>query len=143
MCDYIGVDEPPTVLTFAIRNNNVNINLISSMIDKSYGYTPLHIACQNGDTNEVEKLLKDGANVNETNVHGETPLHIACGCDGRETINMEIIKLLIYHNADHTIKDFNRDLSTPLDYLNEEHTLIVDNFIEGRKLMDMLKCPDE
>jgi ankyrin repeat protein len=39
--------------------------------------SPLHKAVMSKDLREVEKCLKDGANVNEVDEMGDTPLHIA------------------------------------------------------------------
>ena len=36
------------------------------------GATPLHIACQEGHTEIVTKLLAANANVNQANNHGDT-----------------------------------------------------------------------
>ena len=49
-------------------------------------------ACENSSPEQVENLLKDGADVNARNDNGNTPLHIAC-----EFIepNMDIINLLL------------------------------------------------
>ena len=41
------------------------------------GYTPLHMACLNEETNTVALLLKWGASVNATNAQGRTPMDVA------------------------------------------------------------------
>lgn len=64
------------------------------------GDTPLHIACQSGNIEFAEKLLRYNANPNIQNLSGHTPLHIASMCfDG------EMVKLLTANGADVNISD--------------------------------------
>jgi len=43
--------------------------------------TPLHIAAKEGNSENVKRLVKHGANVNATDEHGFTPLHHAVNSD--------------------------------------------------------------
>ena len=46
----------------------------------------LLIAAENGNTKQVEALIKRGANVNVRNSRNETPLHLACAGEHKETV---------------------------------------------------------
>ncbi|XP_050361088.1 protein phosphatase 1 regulatory subunit 12A isoform X2 [Nymphalis io] len=52
-------------------------------------------ACTAGDKDEVQKLLKIGADINTANVDGLTALHQACIDD-----NLEMVEFLVEHGAD-------------------------------------------
>lgn len=41
----------------------------------SYGWTPLHTACNSGSMQVIETLISYGALVNCSNFKGDTPLH--------------------------------------------------------------------
>ena len=41
--------------------------------------TDLHIAAGDDDLDEVKRLIKEGADVNQASVAGITPLHVAAG----------------------------------------------------------------
>ena len=53
---------------------------------RSDGFSPLHVACDNGNIDTVQALLKSHADVNVTNKDGETPLHLACHKDRTDII---------------------------------------------------------
>ncbi|RIK61584.1 hypothetical protein DCC62_27540 [candidate division KSB1 bacterium] len=57
--------------------------------------TPLMSAAYNGDIAEVRKLIKEGADVNETNVEGQTALMSAT----RQN-QVEVVKVLVENGAD-------------------------------------------
>ena len=59
------------------------------------GWSSLHFAAAKGDAKEVEKLLSQGADIEEKNEHGRTPLYVAAK-RGR----LEVIKLLLKKGAD-------------------------------------------
>jgi ankyrin repeat protein len=50
----------------------------SKMLAISIGYTPLHLACYNGNIDIVNILLKCNSSVNLCDTNGSTPLHLAC-----------------------------------------------------------------
>ncbi|XP_061382484.1 protein phosphatase 1 regulatory subunit 12C isoform X4 [Danaus plexippus] len=52
-------------------------------------------ACTSGDKEEVQRLLKMGADINTANVDGLTALHQACIDD-----NLEMVEFLVEHGAD-------------------------------------------
>ena len=73
----------------------------------------LLIAAQNGDTEVVEEMLKNKANINMVDSSGNTPLHLAAG-NGREGV----VDLLLKHKAN--IKAGNNFEETPLHYATRE-----------------------
>ncbi|OJH31056.1 MAG: ankyrin repeat domain-containing protein [Wolbachia endosymbiont of Armadillidium vulgare] len=75
---------------------------VNTTISSRYLSTPLHIAAIDGKLEIAQFLLDCGANINATNYKGFTPLHLAsfyCRPD--------IVKLLLFNNADTSIKDMN------------------------------------
>jgi ankyrin repeat protein len=70
--------------------------------------TPLHIAALRGDAEEVERLLKSGADPNVRDVFGRTPLHYASARNHKA-----VAELLLSRGADPNAKDERG--KTPLD----------------------------
>jgi L-asparaginase II len=73
------------------------------------GYTPLHLACQNGHAEVVKALLKKGADLQTKKSFGWTPLQNAC-----ENGHVEVVKALLEKGADLHAKT--NDGNTPLHY---------------------------
>jgi ankyrin repeat protein len=71
------------------------------------GFTPLHVACQNGHEEIVKILVDKVDNVNQANKNGFTPLIVACQ-DGHE----KVVKILIDKGAD--VNQANENGATPL-----------------------------
>ena len=63
---------------------------------KSYGMTPLHIACTYSREEIARYLIKNGARVNACDVSGATPLSLASLADGESA---ESIKVLLKENG--------------------------------------------
>ena len=61
-------------------------------LERNISNIPLHIAVQNGDVEEVERLLKSGANPDAQSVSGATALHNAARYG-----NKELALLLLEH----------------------------------------------
>ena len=77
-------------------------------------YRNLYIAVQEGDAEDVEKHLRLGAKVNETNVtYSWTPLHKAV-TNG----DAEVVRILLQYDADPSLKD--KYGKTPRDYAVEK-----------------------
>jgi ankyrin repeat protein len=70
--------------------------------------TPLHLAALRGNVEEVERLLKSGADPNVRDVFYRTPLHYAAARNHKA-----VAELLLKHGADLNAKD--EDSKTPLD----------------------------
>ena len=60
-----------------------------------FGRTPLWWAAKNGRLDQVDRLLKQGANPNAADVDGETPLHAAARWG-----QVEVVEALLAHGAD-------------------------------------------
>ncbi len=73
------------------------------------GWTPLHHAIHKNQIGSVRVLLELGADVNARVPHSVTPLMMAAGY-GYDPI----VRLLLEHNADPTIKDVHGE--TAIDY---------------------------
>jgi ankyrin repeat protein len=58
------------------------------------GYTPLHLACRNGNIDIVNILLKCNSSVNLCGTNGYTPLHLAC-----RNGNIDIANILLKCNS--------------------------------------------
>ncbi len=106
--------------------------------------TPLCVAVEKENSTQIELLLNAyNKNINHQNNNGDTVLHQACKCTSYSKKTCDIIKLLIIHGADTTIKNSNQ--ATPLinlfsdisrtefpitDFLLAEHPDIFEILIE-------------
>jgi len=79
-------DTLDTLLFYIIEKNIRDPELVTTIInnigtainkENSKGYTPLHMAAQNGHTQTVLALIEKGAKVSAMNYEGNTPLHMA------------------------------------------------------------------
>ncbi|XP_078614471.1 death-associated protein kinase 1-like isoform X1 [Branchiostoma floridae x Branchiostoma japonicum] len=78
-----------------------------------HGWTALHMASANGDTEMVKLLVQLGANVEAKDKNGWTALHWASRIG-----NTEVVKLLIQLGANVEAKD--KDGTKPLDYVRDQ-----------------------
>merc|ERR1711991_665610 len=65
--------ESHSVATYLIKEKNADIHAR----DK-YQYTPLHVACRNGNIEVMMALLDRGADIHARDKYQYTPLHVAC-----------------------------------------------------------------
>lgn len=82
-----------------------------------FGDYPIHISCVQGNIDELQTLLDNGADVNASGEHGYTPLHSAV-----EQGQLVVVRHLIAAGADVSIT--NNDGDTPLQLaflLSEEY----------------------
>ncbi|XXH00153.1 hypothetical protein Hte_006495 [Hypoxylon texense] len=93
-----------------------NIQHVRSLLDWDANYdeqkspigeTSLMTACRNPDTDIVEMLLRMGADMTPTNIHGLTALALACSSN-----QLENVKALVNNGATAAVRD--RDGHTPL-----------------------------
>lgn len=71
------------------------------------GNTPLHTACQNQKSNQVQFIIDNNYDNSEQNFYGDTPLHLVC-----RNGSFLCAKILMDSNSDLTAKNNNGD--TPL-----------------------------
>jgi ankyrin repeat protein len=91
------------LVEFFTTTNNRDLNVKDKL-----GFTPLHVAILNGQTEIAKLLIEEGANINVQNDHGSTLLHSAIfKCQD------EIAKLLIEKGTDINLKDVENG-ATPL-----------------------------
>lgn len=77
------------------RGADVNAVTVSGDLQ---GATPLHIACEFGQTEIASLLIEKGANINSRLHNGQPPLINAC-----KSGNAEIVQILLEHGADATL----------------------------------------
>ena len=77
------------------------------------GYTALHRAARENQTDVAERLLQAGADANKQNINGDTPMHLAALFN-----SPEVARLLANQGADYTLK--NSDNKTPLDCAHDD-----------------------
>ncbi|KAJ8562912.1 hypothetical protein K7X08_031364 [Anisodus acutangulus] len=78
------------------------------LVRSSFLDLPLHMAPANGHCGIVEYLIRNGANVNASNVEKNTPLHWAC-LNG----HIKVVKSLILAGA--SVSALNSHERTPID----------------------------
>ena len=83
------------------------------------GNTALQRAVFSENLPMAEALIALGANVDLPDQYGDTALHFACNPVLKEDLNPAMIRVLIRHGADPTIK--NHDSRTAVDYMKENH----------------------
>jgi ankyrin repeat protein len=118
---FAGIDKlGNSVLHYA--NTKTIAQCLAAKIDINctnfHGQTPLHLACQEKDSQRrtmlhiAEELINKKANVNAMDNQSETPLSLAIEHD-----TPEIIKLLLAKNADPSLA--NSRGVTPIDFLRK------------------------
>ena len=93
----------------------------------SDGLTPLMIACGRGSIRIATLLLQARANINQLNNRGQTALMYACLSD---TPSNDLVRLLIQHGADISIKDTELQRTALMNAAQEGHTSIVQYLLE-------------
>lgn len=61
------------------------------------GWSPLHFAAQEGDSNIAQLLIESGASISATDLNGNTPLWVAALNSYSGT---EVVEVLLKHGAD-------------------------------------------
>ncbi|CAG2228881.1 ANK [Mytilus edulis] len=102
---------------------------ISVNIYNNEGMTPLHIACNSGNADLVELLLKLKANIDLKNTKGETCLLMVC-----KSGIIHIAKLLIKCNANVNIED--KLKKTPLSVALKSHNANLINLLQRHNAKD-------
>jgi len=78
----------------------VRLGCVGFILILGLGCASLQDAVKRGDVTEVQRLIREGENINVKNVYGHTPLHLAAYKG-----YVEVVKLLISSGADHTKKN--------------------------------------
>jgi ankyrin repeat protein len=76
------------------------------------GYTPFLVSVIRGSTDDVTRMLSEGADIESCNFAGQTPLHLAA-----KRARLKVMQVLVEANADVNARD--KDGRTPLAYLNK------------------------
>lgn len=105
-----------------LLDNNANANVKN----RSGGFA-LYTAINNGDLRMVKLLLKYNADVNLQYKDGTMSLHQAVCANCADNIKTELLRILLKHGADYTIK--NNDNETP------EELAIATGNIEAAELL--------
>ena len=101
------------LLVLAVSCAKRKIEIYPAGNNVSVSSTPLHRAAQNGNIEEVRRLLENGADVNAQANNGSTPLHAAA-----EKGQREVVQLLLDRGADIEVRDMFGD--RPLHTAAEE-----------------------
>lgn len=81
--------------------------------------TALHFACETSNTQLVELLIENNANVHATDTLGVTPMWYALQCD---PYNLDIFEILLNRNADPNKSRSYSDCVKPIEYLCRNHS---------------------
>jgi ankyrin repeat protein len=131
-----------SVISYMLQQQikNLDVNILDSFNNSSLHYiiccsksnfTPLHRACNEGNVNQVKKLIDvydHSVNIQDNN--GNTPLHIAC-----VQRHFSIAKILIMAGADETIT--NNDRKNPLQIIEDTKNLFP--MLERNRLQNWLQ----
>lgn len=109
------------------QNKNISANIIDLLVKRKVpvdaknesGLTPLHIACINDNVAAISSFLKNGADINKTEINGCTPLVIACA-NG----NICSVETLLKSGADVTREDF-KGADAIISAIGNEHRDII------------------
>ncbi len=89
------------------------------------GWTPLHVAAQDGESDRMKNLLLKGANVNVRATNGQTPLHVAA-----DRGNCVAVRLLLDRKANPNLKD--EQGLTPVQLaMQDEYDPAVETLLHG------------
>lgn len=85
----------PRLKGAAGRRREELLNLLERL-----GWTSLHMAARSNDVEAIEKLIREGADVNARAANGQTPLHVAAD----HSLSL-VVDALIKHGADLSLRD--------------------------------------
>lgn len=84
---HVSAQEGHVAATAMLTNAGADLEVMDSQ-----GYTPLHLAVENGDWGVIRVLIQGGANVNcRSSKEGHTPLHI-CASLGKTFATRELLR---------------------------------------------------
>jgi hypothetical protein len=135
---------PTELLFYAVRRGDLTAvkELLRRGVDVNArtggGWTPLHVAAENGRVEIAELLISSGADVNARTKYGSTPLHEAA-----RRGHADVVRLLLERGADPgMVDDYGR---TPLDIAREYGYAEVISVIEEhlRKPLSTVRTPGE
>ena len=124
------------VVKLFITSKNINFNETDSN-----GLTPLHYACQNGNTEIVQLILQHSESlnidVNATDFDKEmTPMHFACKYG-----HTEAVKVLL-NNAEEKridLKAWDEDGKTPLQVASKETVQVLLDYANQHQDMNLMQ----
>jgi hypothetical protein len=102
-------------------------------LQEQIGWTPLHAAAEMGEEDQMEELIRKGADINVRAANGKTPLHIAA-----ELGKFGVVRYLMKRKANPNVKD---QLGlTPVQYAARNHfdTAVKTLLTNGAEASDIL-----
>ena len=100
----------------AMENYSNSPDTVESSSEEDRNNTPLHIAAEKGDVESIQRLIRQGHDINDRNSFGETPLHLAAS-EG----HLNAVKALLRVGADANAVDREGDTPLHMSSLDEHH----------------------
>ncbi|CAO2649967.1 Nn.00g012590.m01.CDS01 [Neocucurbitaria sp. VM-36] len=142
---YSSQKRHPIIINGHIHHINRNLHeallrLSASVTNPDFGVdrryakyrkTRLLEAAEEGDTTDVLRLIREGADINAQDAFGETPLHYAT-----ERQHIDVVRVLLRAGADPEVKN-----KRGMTILDRAEGISEEGHDAGRQLIEMIKSP--